>query len=127
MAQQDGSERAIAFTPLTASAIRRWYEHRPFGRFVFRQDGEDVRTTVERLRDRFRGAVVRAKIGRKLTPHDLRRTVGSLLAARGINQRVAMEVLGHSSIGTTAKFYQAVSAETIKNAVLSLRPTGSGN
>ena len=62
-----------------------------------------------------------------MTLQDCRRTVGSLLAERGVNQRVAMEFLGHSNIATTAKFYQAVRPETLKAVVVELRPTGTGN
>ncbi len=67
----------------------------------------------------------RSGIGRNVTPQDCRRTVGSLLAARGINQRVAAEFLGHSEITTTANYYQAVQEETLRGVVVSLRPTGT--
>ena len=72
-------------------------------------------------------AVKRAGIGRNVTLHDLRRTVGSLLAERGINQRVAIEFLGHSNITTTARLYQVVRPETIKKTIMQLRPTGTEN
>ena len=67
----------------------------------------------------------RSGIGRNVTLQDCRRTVGSLLAERGVNQRVAMEYLGHSNIGATARFYQAVKADTLRAVVVNLRPTGS--
>jgi integrase len=51
--------------------------------------------------------------------------VGSLLAARGVNQKVASEFLGHTDIATTAKYYQAVRPETLRQVVATLRPTGT--
>ena len=42
-----------------------------------------------------------------------------------LNERVAMEFLGHANIATTAKFYQAVRPETLKGVVVKLRPTGT--
>ena len=67
----------------------------------------------------------RTDIGRKVTPQDCRRTVASLLAARGVNQKVAAEFLGHSDITTTSKYYQAVQEDTLRGVVVSLRPTGT--
>ena len=76
------------------------------------------------MRDRFGDAVEKAGIERR-TLQDLRRTVGSLLAERNVNQRVAAEVLGHTDPRTTAKYYQTVRPETVKAAIVSLRPTGT--
>jgi site-specific recombinase XerD len=56
---------------------------------------------------------------------DLRGTVGTLLPERGVNQKVAAELLGHSDITTTAKYYQAVQEDTLRGVVVSLRPTGT--
>ena len=81
--------------------------------------------TYSRLSRRFKAAVKRSGIGRNVTLQDCRKTVGSLLAERGVNQRVAMEYLGHSNIATTARYYQAVKADTLKAVVVNLRPTGS--
>jgi site-specific recombinase XerD len=47
------------------------------------------------------------------------------MAAEGINQRVAAEVLGHSDMRTTAKFYQAVAPETVREVILRLKPTNT--
>ena len=94
--------------------------------YVFCEDGEKGRKTYNRLRRKFDGAVEQSGIKRR-TLHDLRRTVGSLLAERGVNQKVAAEVLGHSDPRTTARYYQAVRPETIKAAIVNLRPTGTEN
>ena len=117
--------RAIAYTPRTAATVCLWLEQRNGSRHVFREGSDKPRGHYKRIARRFQTAVKHAGIGRNVTLHDLRRTVGSLLAKRGINQRVAMEYLGHSNIATTAKFYQAVSPETLRGVAEKLRPTGS--
>ena len=119
--------RPMVFTPETAARVRLWLAQRNGSKHVFR-DFQDVkpRDTYYRIAGRFKEAVARSGIGRNVTLQDLRRTVGSLLAERGVNQRVAMEYLGHSNIGTTARFYQAVRPDTLKAVVLDLRRTGSG-
>ena len=43
-----------------------------------------------------------------LTPHDLRRTAGSLLLSEGAGMRQVMEHLGHSSIVVTMNIYAKV-------------------
>ena len=36
--------------------------------------------------------------------HDARHTAATLLLAQGVDQRVVMEILGHSQIGVAAKY-----------------------
>ena len=102
-----------------------WLNQRPGATHVFKRPDDSPKTAYRRLRDAFTNAVDRSGIGRKVTPQDCRRTVASLLAARGINQKVAAEFLGHSDITTTAKYYQAVQEDTLRGVVVSLRPTGT--
>ena len=117
-------DKWVAFTPETVERLRTWIARRPFKPYVFREEDDGPRDHYDRIGRRFKAAVKTAKIGRKVTLHDCRRTVGSLLAAQGVNERVAQEVLGHSSIATTAQFYQAVDPATIRRAVLGLRASG---
>ena len=72
----------------------------------------------------FAAAVKEAKIP-CCTLHDLRRTLGSRMAAEGIHQAVAAEVLGHSNVRTTAKYCQRVDRETVRAVNLKLQPTGT--
>jgi integrase len=117
--------RPIAYSPKTAERLRVWLLKRGLKPHVFREPDDKARGHYKRIARRFQTAVKHAKIGRNVTLQDCRRTVGSLLAERGVNQRVAMEYLGHSNIATTAKFYQAVRPETLRATMLNLRPTGS--
>jgi len=43
--------------------------------------------------------------------HDLRHSAASLLLAQGVPMRALMELLGHSSIGTTADIYSDVARD----------------
>lgn len=118
-------DRHIAFTPETAARLREWQRERGLNPMVFADATGDGRVHYHHIRRKFDAAAKRAGLeGRTL--HDLRRTVGSLLAARGVNQKVAAEILGHSDIRTTARYYQNVSPETIRDTVLTLRPAIAG-
>lgn len=48
--------------------------------------------------------------------HGLRHGFASLLAAKGVHPRVAMELLGHSNIGLTMEIYTHVAPELAKEA-----------
>ena len=88
--------------------------------FVFRNDGEPEHAHYRRIRNRFDSAVKQSGILRR-TLHDLRKTVGTRLAAAGINQKVAAAFLGHRDIATTARFYQEIEDEVIKQTVMKVR------
>ena len=48
--------------------------------------------------------------------HDLRHSCASFLAARGVSQRVVMEILGHSQLSTTANIYTHIDADQLREA-----------
>ena len=48
--------------------------------------------------------------------HDLRHGAASLMVAQGVTPRVAMDVLGHSDIGTTMNTYAHVAPELQQEA-----------
>ncbi len=48
--------------------------------------------------------------------HDLRHSCASFLAAKGVAQRVVMEILGHSQLSTTANIYTHVDADQLREA-----------
>lgn len=65
-----------------------------------RLDGEQIYDVVTR-------AAKRAGLG-KVRPHDLRRTLQSLLAVEGVDRNVRAEIAGHSDADTTDKHYRLV-------------------
>ncbi len=113
--------RPIGFTGETTAALRQWQTQRKGQVLVFGDEDAGPRDHYRRMFDRFAAAVKSANIGRKITPQDCRRSMGTLLARRGVNQRVAAEILGHSSISTTSQYYQSVDPETVRTVILDVR------
>jgi len=61
---------------------------------------------------------LRRQIGMEwLGMHDLRHGFGSLLAARGVHPRVAMELMRHSQFSLTMEIYTHVAPELAREAV----------
>ena len=54
---------------------------------------------------------------KKISPHGLRHTFGSILYERGVPLKVISKLLGHSSITTTANIYIGIEFEQMSNAV----------
>ena len=48
--------------------------------------------------------------------HDLRHGAASLMAAQGVPERVAMEILGHAQIGATMNIYTHIAPELQEDA-----------
>jgi integrase/recombinase XerC len=67
-----------------------------------------------------RRAGVRAGLREPLNPHKLRRTYGSHLLNRGARIETVSAVLGHSSVGTTQRYYAALLPETVRAEVLAV-------
>ena len=61
-------------------------------------------------------AIERYRIGRRLSIHDARHTVGVRLARRG-NLVMAQRVLGHADIQTTARYYATATIEELGDAM----------
>lgn len=53
---------------------------------------------------------------RKVSPHDLRHTCGTLLLQSGANVKEVQAILGHADASTTLKFYAGVDTNMLKNA-----------
>ena len=75
----------------------------------------DRHVSPRTLRDAF--SYVRDKLGiSTLTPHILRKTYCTELLRSGFNIQTVADVMGHSSIQTTYKFYTAVDEEALMEA-----------
>lgn len=67
----------------------------------------------------FQSQIAAAGLPRQ-TFHDLRHACASLLMAQGVNPRVVMEILGHSTITTTMNVYSHVAPSTQRDALAGL-------
>jgi integrase len=74
-----------------------------------------VRTAWKRICTKA-GLAVGARTDIGITPHDLRRTLGTLVAASGANSATISAVLGHID-ANSAKSYIHLSAEIAREAV----------
>jgi len=59
----------------------------------------------------------RAGIAQRVTPHTLRHTAATLMLRNGTDLRIVQELLGHSSMQTTAKIYSHVTGPDVRDAV----------
>ncbi len=74
------------------------------------------RLTRYDLAKQFRHYAVKAGIAKKITPHILRHTMATLLLKNGCDIRYIQEMLGHSDIETTAKYYLGTDKRSVKEA-----------
>ena len=116
--------RPIAWTEETAARLAKWRLHRLNKPYLFIEEGDAPRGCYYHLQKKFKHAVKKIGIPH-CTLHDIRRTVGTRLAEAGINEAIAAAYLGHTDIHTTAKFYQKIRTEVLKDTVDKMRRTGT--
>ncbi len=73
------------------------------------------RWPVQTASKRFKQIAKRAGV-KNCSAHDLRRTMVSQFAALGLNQAVAQQLAGHSSLDTTTRYYTGIQTETLRTA-----------
>jgi integrase len=115
---KSGSEVAVALTDEAAAVLREWKTRNGPGRsaFVFPSHSATGHIGVPRKTwDRFRDE---AGIG-DVTLHDLRRSIGSQVAAAGGNAAVIAAALGHLSL-QSAKSYLHLRTDEVRRVLESL-------
>lgn len=99
------SRRYVALPTLLVDELRRVCDGRPAAALVFpAPEGGVDRVGNFRRRVRWDEAIAAAGLV-DVTPHDLRRTFGSLARAAGADLRYIQKAMGHSSITTTSRIY----------------------
>lgn len=102
--KSQASNRHIAIPALLVSMLSERVEDKTQDSLVFpAPTGGYLRNRNWRQRSGF-DLAVRA-LGLNVTPHDLRRTFGSLARAAGADLRWVQKAMGHESITTTARIY----------------------
>lgn len=82
-----------------------------FGKYLFEQDGERIRTYVFRNR---LYTVCRKIEATKKSPHKARKTYGSILIDSGVPESTVINQMGHTDIKTTKKHYYKNRRNTIQ-------------
>lgn len=102
--KSETSAREVAIPELLMVVLSRRVHGKAHSELVFTAPaGGYLRNRNWRQRSGFDRAV--GELGLQVTPHDLRRTFGSLARAAGADLRWIQKAMGHSSITTTAKIY----------------------
>jgi integrase/recombinase XerD len=105
-------ERYVMLSPRLLAVLRAyWAATRPPAPWVFAsRNGTPISENT--VRKALSGAVKKAAIGKKATPHVLRHSFATHLLEAGTDLRVIQVLLGHESIKTTTR-YARVSTELI--------------
>lgn len=99
------SRRYVALPTLLIEELKAAAAGKPADAFVFPAPGGGIdRVGNFRRRTKWDAAVTKAGLA-DVTPHDLRRTFGSLARAAGADLRYIQKAMGHSSITTTSRIY----------------------
>ena len=96
---------------------RYWRVERPAGPWLFpaqrliaagrvdpKRRWADRAVSADTVRQRLHEVTRRAGLGRRVTPHDLRRTYATWLLEAGVDLRTVQVLLGHRSPNTTARY-----------------------
>lgn len=86
---------------------------------------DDMVFGIADIRKAMNTAAKKAGVEKRLYPHLLRHTAGTIAAGAGIQQRTIQDLLGHSDIRTT-EIYTHLAANSLKNAmsIMSTQITG---
>lgn len=78
--------------------------------------GEPKRLAAYDLSKQFKHYAENSGLKKKVTPHILRHTAATILSHQGADIRVIQQILGHSDIETTARYYLGTDKASLKEA-----------
>ena len=83
---------------------------------LFVTTGKSERLRTYDLSKQFKHYAQKAGLKKKVTPHILRHTAATTMSFNGCDIRIIQQILGHSDIETTARYYLGVDKRAIKEA-----------
>jgi integrase/recombinase XerD len=102
-----GNQRYAILAERLLVALRAYYRHkRPAGPYLFPGKSPDEPLSKDSVRKVLSGAVRKAGIKKRVTPHILRHSFATHLLESGTDIRVIQVLLGHRSIRTTTQYAQ---------------------
>lgn len=78
--------------------------------------GEPKRLSAYDLSKQFKHYGEKAELKKKVTPHILRHTAATIMSHKGADIRIIQQILGHSDIETTARYYLGTDKSSLKEA-----------
>ena len=124
-------ERVVPLTAEVVAAIRSYLERRGSTcrhLFVSRAAGQPI--PGRRIYGMLQRLLTKAGLaGQGITPHKLRHTFATHLVRNGVDVRTVQELLGHSDLGTTAKYLHsnpAVKSAAVAQLTRLVEPTPGG-
>lgn len=106
-----GHERYAMLSPTLLTTLREyWKAVRPEGPLLFPSRTSRRAVRAETVRAALRVATASAGIDKRVTPHVLRHSFATHLLEMGVEMRVIQQLLGHSSIRSTAIYAQVTTA-----------------
>lgn len=103
------SARPIALMPPITQALHLWIEHTQPTRFVFERDSQPIDPSWDRRE--WKRLQQQAGLSTFYPVHSLRHTAATLMAEAGIDERIRIGVMGHSSADMTAHYTHRQVAE----------------
>lgn len=122
-----GKERVVPFGRKARAALEAYLEVRselaPAGQDALFVGRGGERLSTRGVRRRLHLRVLRAAVGRRVTPHMLRHSFATHLLEGGADLRAIQDMLGHASLGTTQR-YTAVSIDRLRAVYDRAHPFG---
>lgn len=113
------STRIIPLDSIAIEMLEKFNEYNPKHKptdFICLSQAKEVvkQQNIHKVANRMLKAIGSDK---KISPHGLRHTFGSILYEKGVSLKVISKLLGHSNITTTANIYIGIEFEQMSNAV----------
>jgi integrase len=112
------SARWVDLHPDLSTVMKAWFARHPGGQFTLAQD-DGTPLNVDLMDHRFEAALRNTKWDVVRGFHVLRHSFASVLASKGVDQRIINAFMGHQTDGMAAR-YRHLFPQTLRSAILEL-------